>query len=157
MESFPIESFFYLYWGGFVQALCALLIAPLFFPIARRLSNSSFSRVLRAYLVFNAFLLFWGCLGHYVFLLLTYGKLYTSVDRVVDWFPFIPFGQWVLDQGFGRESHGHLIGTATLWQLRLIWLAVAAPVWLLTYASTAFALGLRLPRFPTFTHVNRNA
>ena len=156
MESFFTESGFYLMAAGFVQSLGALLIAPFFFPIARRLRDTSFPRPLRAYLVFNGCLLLWGCLGHYVFTAVTYGRLYVSADRLVDWYPFIPFGQWVLDQSFGQQR-GHLIGTATLWQLRLIWLAVAAPVWILTYASTAFALRLRPPHFPSFTHVNRNA
>lgn len=53
-------------------------------------------------------------------------------------------------------TESFFIGTTTLWQLRLIWLAVAVTVWLLTYASTVFALRLRFPRFPTFIHVNRN-
>ena len=156
MKTFFTESVFYLMAAGFVQSLGALLIAPFFFPIARRLNDTSFPRLLRAYLIFNGFLLFWGCFGHYLFYSVTFGRLYVSADRVVDWFPFIPFGQWVLDQSFGQQ-HGHLIGTATLWQLRLIWLAVAVPVWLLTYASTAFALRLRFPRFPSFTRVSRNA
>jgi hypothetical protein len=156
MESFFTESAFYLIAAGFVQSLGALLIALFFFPFAQRFSNTSFPRLLRAYLVFNAFMLFWGCFGHYTFHSITFGRLYVSADRVVDWFPFIPFGQWVLDQSLGQQR-GHLIGTATLWQLRLIWLAVAAPVWLLAYASTAYALRLRFPRFPSLTHVNRNA
>ena len=156
MKSFFTESAFYLLAAGFVQLLGALLVAPFFFAVARRLSDTSFSRLLRAYLVFNAFLLFWGCFGHYAFHSITFGRLYVSADRVVDWFPFIPFGQWVLDQSLGQQR-GHLIGTATLWQLRLIRLAVAAPVWLLTYASTAFTLRLRFPHLPSLTHVNRNA
>jgi hypothetical protein len=150
MESFFTESGFYLVAAGFVQSLGALLIAPFFFPVARRLSGASFPTLLRAYLIFNAFLLFWGCFGHYLFHSVTFGRLYVSADRVVDWFPFIPFGQWALDQTLGPQR-GHLIGTSTLWQLRLIWLAVAAPVWLLTYASTVFVLRLRFPRFPSFT------
>ena len=156
IESFFTESFFYLLAAGFVQSLGALLIAPLFFPVAHRLTDISFPRLLRAYLIFNLFLLLWGCIGHYVFLRITYGTHYVSADRVVDWFPFIPFGQWVLDQSLG-EQRGHLIGSATLWQLRLIWLAVSLPVWLLACASTALALRLRFPQFPSFSHVNRNA
>ena len=155
MESFFIESYCYLTVAGFVQAFGALLIAPFFFPIARRLSDTSFPSVLRAFLIFNGSLLLWGCLGHYVFTAITYGRLYVSADRLVDWYPFIPFGQWVLDQSFGQQ-HGHLLGGASLWHLRLIWLAVAAPVWLLTYVSTRFMLRLRFPHFPTLTHANRN-
>ena len=156
MESFFTESFFYLAFAGLVQVAGALLIAPFFFPIAHRITHTSFPRLLRAFLIFNGFLLVWGCLGHYVFTAVTFDRFYVSADRVVDWFPFIPFGQWVLDRSFGQE-HGHLIGTSTLWQLRLIWLVVAAPVWLLTYVSTAILLRIRLPHLSRPTHVNRNA
>ena len=103
MDSFFTESYFYLTTAGFVQALGALLIAPFFFPIARRLRGTSFSRLLRAYLIFNGCLLVWGCLGHYAFTAFTFGRLYVSADRLVDWYPFIPFGQWVLDQSFGNS------------------------------------------------------
>ncbi len=154
MDSFLTESGFYLLVAGFVQGMGALIIAPFFIPIARRLTNPSFPSVLRAYLVFNAFLLFWGCLGHYTFHSMTFGRLYVSADRMVDWFPFIPFGQWVLDQSLGQQR-GHLVGTATLWELRLIWFAVAAPVWLLTYVSTALALRLRFSPAPTFLRQSR--
>lgn len=147
MESFIGESFFYLFFAGFVQTGGALLIAPFFLPIPQRLRSTSFASVLHAYFVFNGFLLLWGCLGHYAFHVTTFGKLYVSADRLVDWYPFIPFGQWVLDQSLG-DLHGHLLGSATLWQLRWIWLAFAAPVWLLTYASTIFTLRLRQPFFP---------
>ena len=153
MESFWTESAYYLLFGGLVQSLGALLIGPFFFAIVLHFRDTSFASLLRGFLVFNAFLLFWGCFGSYVFLSISYGRLYVSADRFVDWLPFIPFGQWVLDQSLGQQ-HGHLVGGATLWQLRLIWIAVAAPVWLLTAASTAFALRLHLPRF---THVNPNA
>lgn len=146
MDSFFDESRVYLVVAGIVQLVCAVLIAPFLCFIALRFSDKPLSRLFRAYVVFNAFLLLWGCLGNNLFLFLTYDKLYISVDRLVDWFPFIPFGQWVLDQNFGGDSpHGHLIGTATLWQLRLMWLAVAAPVWLLAYISTALSLHPKPP------------
>ena len=139
MESFSRESFIYLLVGGSIQAVGALIVALFFFPIAHRLTSASWSQLGVAYLVFNAFLLIWGCVGHDTFLAATYGKLYVSMDRVVDWFPFIPFGQWVLDQTL-HGPRGYLIDGASLWQLRIIWAAVAIPVWLLTYASTILAL-----------------
>src|ERR1051325_5009969 len=98
MNSFLYECQFYLLWVGFLQGLGALIIAPFFFPLASRLGYTSFPRVLRAYLIFNCCLLLWGCLGHYVFHSLTYGKMYISMDRLADWIPFIPFGQWALNQ-----------------------------------------------------------
>ncbi len=139
MESFWRESFYYVLFAGGVQCVGALLIAAIYFPLAIHFTGSSFTQLLWPYLLFNLFLLFWGCLGHYAFIWLTFDKLYFSADRVVDWYPFIPFGQWVLDQTLG-PIRGYLIDGATLWQLRLIWGAVALPVWLLTYVSTIRAL-----------------
>ena len=142
MDSLNVDIALYLIGVGMLQSLCALLLSPLYFFLARRFG---FRRhLLATYVAFNVFLLFWGCLGNCVFTLLTYGKLYTSVDRMVDCYPFIPFGQWVLDQGFGGDLHGHLIGNATLDQLRLIWLAVTVPVWLLTFVSTVLMERLNL-------------
>lgn len=146
MESFLTESIFYIIAAGFLQCVGALIVAPFFFPIARRLNNLSFSAIFRAYFVFNVFLLLWGCVGHYVFLSITFGKLYVSIDRLVDWYPFIPFGQWVLDQNLGEHHRGHLIGGATLGQLRFIWFAIAAPAWALTYLSTSITLRLGFRR-----------
>ncbi len=149
MESFFGEAFVYLLVGGGVQSAGALLVALFFFPIAHRLTPASWRQLISAYLVFNAFLLIWGCLGHYTFLAATYGKLYVSMDRIVDWFPFIPFGQWVLDQTL-YGPRGYLIGDTSLWQLRVIWAAVAIPVWVLTYASTVLFL-----RSLPFAHARR--
>src|SRR3954466_15704767 len=111
MESFSRESFIYLVFGGFVQAIAALVAGLFFFPIAHRFTTASWSQLIVAYLVFNAYLLIWGCLGHYAFLAATYGKLYVSMDRLVDWYPFIPFGQWVLDQTL-YGPRGYLIGNS---------------------------------------------
>ena len=149
MNSFLCECQVYVIYVGFLQAFAGLLVAPFFFPLAARLGYTSFSQVLRAYLIFNCCLLFWGCLGHYVFHSVTYGKLYVSADRLADWLPFIPFGHWVLNQSLGTQR-GHLIGEATIWQLRLIWFAVALPVWMLTYATSVYVIRLRVPRFCAF-------
>lgn len=143
---FFVESFFYLLAAGSLQAIGALLVAPLFLVIARRRTGQSVASLFCTYWFFNLMLLLWGCLGHYAFTWLTFGRLYVSADRIVDWFAFIPFGQWVLDQTFG-DQRGYLIGQTTLWQLRLIWFAFAAPVWWMAYVSTTFVVQQRLPRF----------
>ena len=139
VESFFVESGYYLFLVGLLQLILALLVSPIIVVGARKLFRVSYARALRAYIVFNAFLLFWGCLGSYIFLRITYGKLYVSADRMWDWLPFAPFGEWVLLQTLG-PVRGHLIGDATLHQLRLIWLAVALPVWLLTFVSTRWVV-----------------
>ena len=138
--------------AGLLQGIGALLILPFFIPLANRLGCTSFLQLLRSYLLFNGFLLFWGCLGHYVFIRIGLGRLYVSVDRVVDFLPFVPFGQWVL--GHFGDLRGHVIPPATFWQLRLIWLAVAIPVWLLTYASTFYVARLCFHRTTSCSGVN---
>ncbi|MES2924659.1 MAG: hypothetical protein V4819_24110 [Verrucomicrobiota bacterium] len=145
------ETILYFFWGGFVQFCLSVLVAPFLYLITLRISKKSFHTLFRAYAVFNVCLLLWGCLGSYILMATAYGKLYTSVDRLVDWYAFLPFGQWVLDDGFGGEWHGHLIGGASLWQLRLLWLAVALPIWLLALASTRLALRF-LPSLPAHGH-----
>jgi hypothetical protein len=153
MSSFLYECQVYVIYVGFLQALAGLLVAPFFFPLANRLGCTSFTQVLRAYLIFNCCLLFWGCLGHYLFHSVTYGKMYVSADRLADWLPFIPFGTWVINQSFG-DQRGHLIGEATLWQLRLIWFAIALPVWTLTSATTFCLMRLRIPLLHVFSNEN---
>jgi hypothetical protein len=144
LDPFPLEVFWYLLFGGIVQLLAALIVAPIFCAIGYFVLRKSVYHVLRAYLIFNGFLLFWGCLGNYACLRFALDKLYVSADRLVDWIPFIPFGQWILDQSLG-PVHGHLIPPATLGELRWIWLAFAVPVWLLSYFSTVYVL-----HFPVF-------
>lgn len=145
------EAILYFFWGGFVQFCVAVLAAPILYLVALRVSRKSFHTLFRAYAVWNVFLLLWGCLGSYVFMSIAYGKLYISVDRLVDWYAFLPFGPWVLDDGFGGEWHGHLIGDTTLWQVRLLWLAVALPIWLLALSSTRLTLRV-LSSLPSRCH-----
>jgi len=145
------EATLYLFWGGFVQFCWSVLAAPFLYLIAIRISSKSFHMLFRAYAVFNVFLLVWGCLGSYIFMSIAYGKLYTSVDRLVDWYAFLPFGQWVLDDGFAGESHGRLIGGTALWQVQLLWFAVALPIWLLALSSTRLTLRF-LPTLHSYRH-----
>ncbi|MHA3773005.1 hypothetical protein ACXR0O_15845 [Verrucomicrobiota bacterium sgz303538] len=128
-----------------IQIVVALLLGALFVPLRVRLGATSFSAIVKGYVVFNAFLLLWGCLENLVFHAVAFDRFYVSVDRVIDCIPFIPFGQWVLDQSLG-QSHGRLLGGATLWQLRVLWLMVTVPVWLLTYFSTSYICKQRLIR-----------
>lgn len=153
MESFLVETGYYLLLAGSLQAVFALLVAPVFVLVARQLFGISYGPLLRAYLVFNIFLLVWGCLGSYLFLRISYGNLYVSADRMFDWLPFVPFGQWVLDQTLG-PVRGHLIGEATIPQLRLIWFAVAVPVWLLAIVSTGLVVRRSFWPFPPFRSVD---
>ncbi len=137
--SFITEAKIYFIWGGFVQLFWSVVAAPFLYLITLCVSTKSFSSLLRAYIVFNVFLLLWGCLGSYIFRSIAFGKLYVSVDRMVDWYAFLPFGQWVLDHGLG-EWRGYLISGTNLSQVQNLWFAVALPVWLLAIVSTRLTL-----------------
>jgi hypothetical protein len=100
--------------------------------------NAVWVHGLQSWFCFNIFLLIFGCLGNLLWHSLTWQKLYVSVDRVVDFLPFIPFGQWVLDQNLGVER-GRLLNDTSLWTLRFIWASIAAPVWTLAFWCTAVA------------------
>ena len=139
MDSFFAEATIYLTWAGLIQFILAVVAAPFVYLVWLRFSREEPPAFTRAYLIMNLFLLLWGCLGHYGFLLVAYDRLYVSVDRWVDWFPFIPFGQWTLS-GMGPGWQGHLIGTTTMGEMRLLWLAIAGPVWILSLWSTKLTL-----------------
>jgi hypothetical protein len=78
--------------------------------------------------LFTFVLLACGCVGNSAFMLLTYQSLYVSADTVVDFFPFIPFGQWVLDAEFGSFK-GRLLGGASLRHMQAVWGCLALAVW----------------------------
>ena len=81
--------------------------------------------------VFAALLLVVGCAGNAVFMLIAYERMYVSRDTVVDFFPFIPFGQWVLDVSWAGQT-GRLLNGASLRQIQVLWGAIAAAVWATT-------------------------
>ncbi len=140
----------YFLWGGFVQLFWAVFAAPFLYLLARRFSHESDHKLIYGYAIFNMFLLVWGSLGSAIFISVASGKLYTSVDRLVDFYPFIPFGHWILDDGFGGGLHGRLLGDTTIWDVRMVWLVVALPVWILATISTK----LTLPRFISHFELN---
>jgi hypothetical protein len=95
-----------------------------------------YRRILGRSLVFASVFLVAGCIGNSVFMLIAYERMYVSRDTVVDFFPFIPFGQWVLDSEFAGRR-GQLVNGASLRQVQLLWAAIAALVWCSTISSLA--------------------
>jgi hypothetical protein len=87
-----------------------------------------YRRLVGRSLVFGSVFLVAGCIDNSVFMLVAYERMYVSRDTVVDFFPFIPFGQWVLDSEFAGRR-GQLLNGASLRQIQLLWAAIAAPVW----------------------------
>jgi hypothetical protein len=92
--------------------------------------------------LFNVALLAAGTIGNLIWVALTFGK-YVEMDPVIDFFPFIPFGQWVLDATWGGQS-GYLTPGVLIWQLRVLWTGVAALVWLVAIRISQRIVGRRL-------------
>jgi hypothetical protein len=58
-------------------------------------------------------------------------RFYTDNDPLVDWLPWVPSGDWVVDV----SCQGHYLGGASAWTLRLAWVVLAVPVWALAIAA----------------------
>lgn len=129
---FVIDSFLYLVIIGILHTLFVLVSFLVLLPLVPDSGWGMFARRMRAVAFFNLSLLLWGCVGHYAWHLLTFETLYVSVDRLIDWVPFFPFGRWVIDRSFGVET-GRLLNGATILQLQIVWAGVALPVWLLAW------------------------
>jgi hypothetical protein len=54
------------------------------------------------------------------------GRAYVAADPLVDWIPWFPSGDWILDKGCGGR---YLSGWST-WPLRAAWAVFALPTWL---------------------------
>jgi hypothetical protein len=117
----------YVLWVGSFHLLVFLLLALLLAPIALRSSTRYFFLVERIGL-FSALLLLSGAITNLLWMGIVYNRLYYSQDTVVDFYPFIPFGQWVLDVRFGDET-GALMGGVALWHVQAVWLLFALIAW----------------------------
>lgn len=125
----------YLMIMGMLQGVLLLAAIVLLLPMVLLKHGSSFYKHFVCHAaIFNILFLIFGCLGNSAWMLLTYNRLYVSADTVVDYFPFYPFGQWILDVTFG-DFKGHLIGPGTIVNLRIIWAAITCFVWSATIAS----------------------
>ncbi len=76
-------------------------------------------------LLFLVFLFAYGAVANAAWVVFFNDRLYVSRDPLTYFIPFIPFGWWALDAPCG----GRLLGSVTMLELRLLWLAFAAIVW----------------------------
>ena len=146
----------------FVGAFHALLVGAAAVMLIPRLVLGGwrkYLRTLRRFLLFNALLLAFGILGNSLWMTFVYGHRYISQDTVVDFFPFIPFGQWALNVEWGGKT-GSLLNGASLWELRGLWALVAGMVWtatVLVYRGiTQGSLLVRLRRIVMFEELTES-
>jgi len=125
-NQFPTECLFYLTFMGFMQVLLFVLGSFLVALLPRKRPNLIARRIVRLG-IFLGLLLglgslfngFWGCL--------VFNRLYYSADYFIDFIPFWPITQGVIDAPFGNER-GKLLGV-TLTQLQLVWCAFSLGTW----------------------------
>ena len=140
LESLPADgpladAICYFMFVGLIHAFLVSAAALVLIPRLVLSGWARYFRTLRRFLLINALLLAFGILGNAVWMTFIYNRLYISQDTVVDFFPFIPFGQWALDVEWGGKP-GSLLNGASLWELRGLWVLLASLVWvsmLLTY------------------------
>jgi hypothetical protein len=117
-----------------VGSFHALLVGAAAIVLIPRLILSGwtkYARTVGCFFLFNALLLAFGILGNCLWIKLVYARLYISQDTLVDFLPFVPFGQWVLDVDYGGKR-GLLLNGTSLWHLRSLWAMLASAVWTLT-------------------------
>lgn len=149
MDSFWFESFIYLSVVGPVQFMGSAILCLFLCPLCVRHGfRGQYREFLGSLLLLNLVLLFWGDLAHYIWLKLTFFKLYVSGDRLVDWWPFIPFGEWVIARPGIDGQPGYLLNGASVPLLRLIWASLATSVWLLSWLSVRLIRYLSLRSIP---------
>jgi len=122
------ELYFYVLVAGAFHLLTFLLLALLLAPVSFVRSPERYLSLLERIGLFSALLLLSGAFLNVAWMRLVYDRFYYSQDTVVDWFAFIPFGQWVLDMKWGDET-GALLRGAELWHLQGLWLLFAVLAW----------------------------
>jgi hypothetical protein len=132
-----VEVYIYLFVVGALQlaafAALILVLTPLLFTRGLRVYAAAVERVLE----FSVALLLWGAVGNVVWVALAREKLYVAGDPFLEWVAFIPYSSNIYDYQWGT-FRGHLIGTATDEQLRVLWGAIAAGVWVATWLTLRF-------------------
>jgi len=75
--------------------------------------------------VFAAVVIVCGIPANLVFVLGLRDRYYLAADPVVDWLPWLPSGDWILDVPCG----GRYLGGASATTLRVAWAMLAVPTW----------------------------
>jgi energy-coupling factor transporter transmembrane protein EcfT len=80
---------------------------------------------LRAF-CFMLILFLCGAPANCLFTLTLRDRFYTDNDPLVDWLPWVPSGDWIID----IACQGHYLPGGSPWLLRIAWGVLALPVWI---------------------------
>jgi len=126
-----LDALTYILMVGSCHAIVVGISALVFVPRLSQRGCAAYILSIWRVLLFNTLLLLAGVLANGFWMTFIYDHMYVSQDTTVDFIPFIPFGQWVLNMEWGGKT-GILLNGTKLWQLRAIWLLMAFVVWLST-------------------------
>ena len=115
-----------LHLGVFV--LTALVLADL--ANQRQEQRGTFLGRVRRLGLFFGLLLVFGSISNGLWSCLVWGRLYVSTDYMIDFSPFWPITQRVIDAPFGNRR-GALLGVS-LFELQIVWLLFAVGTWTAT-------------------------
>ncbi len=138
------EIFLYITVSGVLQILIYILCVFLLFFLKLAIKFENIKRKIAKIGLFNVIFLIFGSFGNVIWMKNIYGFYYKSQDTLVDFFPYIPFGQWVLNQFFiDPNIRGVLIADTTLLKMRGIWFIFAITVWVFSIVVTFYIIRLK--------------
>jgi hypothetical protein len=126
---------------GASTAVALLLLGTLFVlgsPLALWVGVWPALEAFRSIAVFAAILVVCGIPANLVFVLALRDRYYVAADPIVDWLPWLPSGDWVLDVPCG----GRYLEGASATTLRVAWALLAVPTWGVTFLICRRALVL---------------
>jgi hypothetical protein len=124
--SIPDGVLFYLLVMGCLH-IPLVVVGSLVLALLPRKQPNIFTRRFVRFGLFVGLLLFVGSFFNGLWSCLVFDRLYHSADYSVDFIPFWPITQGVIDSTFGDE-HGQLLGVS-LTELQLVWLIFALGTW----------------------------
>jgi hypothetical protein len=129
-DEFPAECLWYLAPMSLLHLIVFAIGCLVLAALTSKWSRTFLRRAGRLAL-FLGLLLVVGSVFNGLWSCMIWGRLYDSTDYVVDFLPFWPITQGVIDASFG-DTRGQLLGVS-LFELQLVWFAFAAGTWIVTF------------------------
>ena len=117
---------------GASTAVGALLLGAVFVvgsPFAFWVGIWPALEVFRMLAVFAGILVLCGVPSNLIFVIALRGRYYVAADPIVDWLPWLPSGDWILDTACG----GHYLDGASVATVRTAWAILALPTWVAAF------------------------